>query len=75
MFYEYLFYSKVRAKECYTWAKRQSGEGLEHLLAFSATHDCIAAWVKSSVLVNEGIGKRADTIDFWIKVAEVSLRI
>ena len=71
MLYEYQLYAKVQPRECHTWAKRQSGDGLENLLAFSASHDSIAAWVKGSVLVNDGIGKRSDTIDFWIKVAEV----
>ena len=32
----------------------------------------MASWVKMSVLNNDALGKRADTIELWIKVAEVS---
>jgi son of sevenless-like protein len=39
---------------------------------FCSTHDKLAAWVKTSILSNTGLGKRADIIDFWIRVAEVS---
>ena len=71
MLYEHRLYTKIRPRECLTWAKSQTGEGVANLSAFVATHDKIAAWVKNSVLANEGLGKRADAVDYWIKVAEV----
>ncbi|KAL5533752.1 hypothetical protein ACEPAG_212 [Sanghuangporus baumii] len=70
MLYEHRLYVKIRPRECLLWAKSQTGEGVANLSAFSATHDRIAAWVKNSVLANDGLGKRADAIDYWIKVAE-----
>jgi predicted amino acid dehydrogenase len=36
-----------------------------------ATFDRLAAWVKASILNTEGLGRRADMVDFWIKVTEV----
>jgi son of sevenless-like protein len=71
-FYEYRLYQKIRPSECINWAKTQKGETVANLMSFCATHDKLAAWVKMSVLSNDGLGKRADMIDYWIKVAEVS---
>ncbi|KAJ7150331.1 ras guanine nucleotide exchange factor domain-containing protein [Mycena filopes] len=57
-------------QECILYAKTQTGKQVENLCTFCATHDKLAAWVKTSILTNEALGKRADTVDFWIKVAE-----
>ncbi|EJD54482.1 ras GEF [Auricularia subglabra TFB-10046 SS5] len=43
---------------------------MQNLIAFCATNDKLANWVKMSVLERDGLGKRADTIDHWIRVAE-----
>ena len=69
---EQALYNKIRPQECLTWAKTQSGPNVANLHAFCATHDQLAAWVKTSILTHETLGKRADTVDFWIKVVEVS---
>ena len=71
MLYEHRLYVKIRPRECLLWAKTQDSEDVANLSAFCMTHDRIAAWVKNSVLVNDGLGKRADAVDYWIKVAEV----
>ncbi|KAK0481525.1 ras guanine nucleotide exchange factor domain-containing protein [Armillaria novae-zelandiae] len=68
--FEYTLYSKVTPQECMVYAK--SPQLALNLNAFCATHDKLASWVTFSVLNNEALGKRADTIDFWIKVAEKS---
>ncbi len=65
------FVHQSSPKDCIIWSKTQAGEAVASLIEFCATHDRIAGWVKSSILQNEGLGKRADTIDFWIWVAEV----
>ena len=39
---------------------------------FCATSDRLAGWVKWSVLSLEGTPKRAEAIEVWIRVAEVS---
>lgn len=54
-------------------AKFQSNEKMANLNTFCGTHEKLASWVKFSILNNEGLGKRADTVDLWIKVAEVSI--
>jgi son of sevenless-like protein len=64
-------YMRIKSQECLNWAKVQTGRTVTNLYAFSSTHDKLAKWVKLSVLSNDGLGKRADTVDFWIKVAEV----
>jgi son of sevenless len=44
---------------------------VQNLFAFCATHDKLVNWVKTTILMTGVLGRRADTIDFWIKVAEV----
>lgn len=68
---EHRFYVKIGPRECLRWTKSQTGDLVANLSTFCAIHDKIAAWVKMSVLLHEGLGKRADTVDLWIRVAEV----
>lgn len=70
---EHKLYSKIRPQECLNWVKTQSGESVANMVTFCATHDKLVAWVKMSILNAEVMGRRADTVDFWIKVAEVGL--
>ncbi|KAJ7109784.1 ras guanine nucleotide exchange factor domain-containing protein [Mycena epipterygia] len=67
---EFKLYAKLTPQECISYAKTQTGKTVENLCTFCSTHDKLAAWVKTSILTNEALGKRADTVDFWIKVAE-----
>lgn len=69
---EFRLYVKVTPQECLTYAKSRSCTTVANLVEFCSTHDKLASWVKSSVLNNDTLSKRADTVDFWIKVAEVS---
>lgn len=71
--YEARLYLKVRPHECLTWSSTQKGDIVQSLRSFVSTSDKVAAWVKMSVLGNDALGKRADAIELWIKVAEVSL--
>ena len=64
-------YVKVTPQECLNYAKIQNGETVVKLQEFCATHDKLGSWVKTSILNNETLSKRADTVEFWIKVAEV----
>lgn len=68
---EYRLYAKIRPAECMIWPKMQKGSEVENLLRFCSTSDRLVSWVKYSILKEDGLGKRADVIDFWIKVAEV----
>ncbi|KAG8886578.1 hypothetical protein FRB98_001226 [Tulasnella sp. 332] len=67
---EYRLYAKVRPYECMMWPKVQRGPEVENLVRFCSTSDRLVAWVKYSILSVDGLGKRADLIDHWIKVAE-----
>ncbi|KZT27559.1 ras GEF [Neolentinus lepideus HHB14362 ss-1] len=69
---EFNLYSKIRPQECLDWTRTQTGKTVENLHAFCATHDKLAAWVKTSILETDVLGKRADTVEFWIRVAEKS---
>jgi son of sevenless-like protein len=68
---EHALYEKITPQECIKYARTQSGKAVAGLTGFCATHDKLVAWVQSTILNNEQLGKRADTVDFWIKVAEV----
>ncbi|OSD06173.1 ras GEF [Trametes coccinea BRFM310] len=68
--HEQRLYAKIRSVECLNWAKSQSGNGVKNLSTFNAFNERLGAWVKMSILNMEGTGKRSDTVDFWIKVAE-----
>lgn len=70
--HEQKLYSRIRVSECLNWVKSPVGNGVKHLAAFNAFNEKLCAWVKTSILNTESTGKRADTIDFWIKIAEVS---
>ena len=68
--FEFQRYVKVTPQECLRHATgQQSGGGLS---AFCSTHDKLVFWVKLSILENDALGKRANTVEFWIRVAEVS---
>lgn len=69
--YESTLYSKVRSQECLEWINTRTGDSVANLLAFCSAHDRLASWVKHSILWTSSLGRRADLIDFWIKVAEV----
>ena len=72
--YESQAYCKITPRECASWIKSSNNDNVhtQNLHSFIAIHDKIATWVKSTILNKEGLGKRADTVDHWIKVAEVS---
>ena len=67
-------YMKIRPGELLIFPQNPKGDGVRNLTNFCAMNDRLAAWVKWSILSNDGLGKRADTIDHWIKVAEVRWR-
>lgn len=67
---EYKLYAKITSQECIKYAKGETGKDVANLNAFCATHDKLVAWIQTTVLFNEALGKRSDTVDFWIKVAE-----
>ncbi|KAF8665435.1 hypothetical protein AX16_000454 [Volvariella volvacea WC 439] len=68
---EFKHYSKISPQECIEYVSTQGkGNNIPNLSAFCSTHDKLAGWVKTSILVPDGLGRRAETIEFWIKVAE-----
>lgn len=73
--HEYSLYEKITPRECLSYIGKQSGPEVEHLVAFCATYDKLCSWVKLSILSQPQLGKRANIIDHWVKVAEVSITI
>lgn len=69
--FEYDLYRKIRSQECFLWSEMKEGDDVGNLHAFCATHDKLADWVKRSILEVSVLGKRANVVDFWIRVAEV----
>jgi len=67
---EFKLYANVTPQECIRHASTPSTRSNSNLYVFCSTHDKLAAWVKTSILNNNALGKRADTVDFWIRVAE-----
>ena len=69
--YEARLFAKIRPQECLVWCKVQKGETVQNLATFCSTSDKLASWVKYSILIKEALGKRADAVDRWIRIAEV----
>jgi len=53
-------------------AEGSGGGDARNLIAFIGGSDRLAMWVKNTILSCESLGRRADMIDLWIKIAEVS---
>ncbi|KAH9065896.1 ras GEF [Lactarius vividus] len=68
--FESTLYQNIRAQECFLWSKTKEGDTIKNIQAFCATHDKLADWVKCSILEVDALGKRANVLDFWIRVAE-----
>lgn len=64
-------YNRIRPHECLNSVKTK-GPAVANLNTFCEMSDRVSAWVKHSILTQESLGKRADTISLWIKIAEVS---
>lgn len=63
-------YRKIRPQECFLWSKIKEGDVVKNIQSFVAIHDRLADWVKCSILEVPVLGKRANVVDFWIRVAE-----
>ncbi|KAA1471413.1 ras GEF [Dentipellis sp. KUC8613] len=68
--YEFRLYAKIKLPECFKYIRKHSGPEVRNLEAFCKTHEKLANWVKLSILENDGLNKRANIVDFWIRVAE-----
>ena len=69
--FESRLYNDIQARECLVWHKIQSGDPVQNLVDFVSHSNRLASWVKHSVLSRDRLGERADTVDKWIRVAEV----
>ncbi|KIY46326.1 ras GEF [Fistulina hepatica ATCC 64428] len=67
---EFKLYDKITPQECLSQAKYSSGAPVSNITNFCATHDQLASWVKMTILNSESVSRRADMVDYWIKVAE-----
>ena len=66
-------YRKILPQECITYARSHNGPGMTNLREYCAVHDRVVSWVQKNILDIGVIKKRAEAIDYWIKVADVSL--
>ena len=71
---EQRLYCRIRPQQCINWLYSTSGSEVRHLAAFNAFQEKLGSWVKMTILNFEALIKRAEMMDFWIKVAEVSAR-
>jgi len=66
-------YRKILPQECIMYARSHNGPGTTNLREYCAVHDRVVSWVQKSILDTGVIKKRAEIVDYWIKVADVSL--
>lgn len=69
--FESHLYGELQARECLVWHRVQTGEPVQNLVEFVSHSNRLANWVKHSILSRDKLGERADTVDKWIRVAEV----
>lgn len=65
-------YKKILPHECILYVSSHKGACASNLREFCALHDKMIGWVEKSILTIDTMKKRAETVDYWIKVAEVS---
>jgi len=87
--YESGLYAKITPQQCLTYVKTRTGDDVAKLRDFCSTHDKLDAWVKNTILSDELDGpgqvtgqvtgqwfrRRAQIIDYWIKVAEMCRKL
>ena len=69
--YEFGLYAKITPQQCLTYVKSRTGDDVTKLRDFCSTYDKLDAWVKMCILNGDMASKRAQAVDFWIKVADV----
>ncbi|KAH7915727.1 ras guanine nucleotide exchange factor domain-containing protein [Hygrophoropsis aurantiaca] len=73
--FEFDYYAAVRPQECLNWRKAHSGKDVANIIAFFDTHEQLSVWVKMSVFSGDTSKKRANIVDFWIRVADKCRKI
>ncbi|KIJ22186.1 hypothetical protein PAXINDRAFT_178279 [Paxillus involutus ATCC 200175] len=63
-------YAVIRPRECLNWVKARTLTDVACLRRFFDVHDQIAMWVQKSILSHDNLARRAEALDFWIRVAE-----
>lgn len=63
-------YRKILPQECIMYARSHNGPGTTNLREYCAVHDRVVSWVQKSILDTGVIKKRAEIVDYWIKVAD-----
>ncbi|KAG6810911.1 hypothetical protein H0H92_009841 [Tricholoma furcatifolium] len=61
-------YVKVTPKECVLYYDKSAP--IPNLLEFCSNLDKIGSWVKTTILTTAALGKRAQIVEHWVKVAE-----
>ncbi|KAJ3561149.1 hypothetical protein NP233_g10371 [Leucocoprinus birnbaumii] len=63
-------YRKILPHECIMYLRSRGDDSVANLREFCASHDKVVSWVQTSILNVDTMKKRAETVDYWIKVAE-----
>jgi hypothetical protein len=71
-YYESRLFCAIRSRELLGWLKCHTSKDVQNLSKFVSTCDRLAGWVKESILKEAGVVQRAEEIQRWIIVAEVS---
>lgn len=65
-------YATIRQDDCLDWTMGRRRTNVTGLRRFFDIHDYIASWVQKSTLACDDMTRQTETLDFWIKVAEVN---
>lgn len=53
------------------WKTPSLADGIPNLTAFCMARARLTGWVRASLLGVDGLSRRAEMLEFWIRVAEV----
>ncbi|TFY55626.1 hypothetical protein EVJ58_g8131 [Rhodofomes roseus] len=68
--HEHRLYAKLEARECLHWMNPGEADGIPNLTAFCMARARLTGWVRASLLGVDGLSRRAEMLEFWIRVAE-----
>ena len=69
--HEHRLYAKLEPRECMHWMTPSMADGIPNLTAFCMARARLTGWVRASLLGVDGLSRRAEMLEFWIRVAEV----
>ncbi|KZT72955.1 ras GEF [Daedalea quercina L-15889] len=68
--HEHRLYAKLELRECMHWMTPSAADGIPNLTALCMARARLTGWVRTSLLGVDGLSRRAEMLEFWIRVAE-----